>query len=121
MALRPPCRGIGLANGKGYVCAGVVFEDWNGKSIVAHMVNRERLTRKFLWTVGDYAFNQVKAFKVIAPIWSDNTRMQHVAGKMGFVLEARIHGATPTGDLLLYTLRKEDYRYGKESTSAAVA
>jgi RimJ/RimL family protein N-acetyltransferase len=103
------CQAIGLeSNGK--IQAGVVFENWNGSSIVAHMA-AERLSRQFLWAVSDFAFNQCGAIKIIAPIAGTNESMIRLIEHMGFILEGCIRDGCPGGHMLLYTLRKQYCRF----------
>lgn len=105
-----PSEAIGLER-DGRVVAGILFEDWNGASIFAHMAIRERITRKFLWAVADYVFRQLGCRKMIAPVASTNTRMAKLAVHLGFVLEAIIADADPDGDTLVFTMTKAQCRF----------
>lgn len=111
---------IGLQRGGEFV-AGVIYEGWNGKSIVAHIAVSGRMTPAFLAAIFDYPFRVCGAQKVICPVPSDNARSIKLATNMGFMQEARIQDAAPTGDVLLFTLTKSncrfiEERYGKECT-----
>ena len=110
----------------GKLIAGIIYEDWNGASIVCHLAIEGRITREFLREISDYAFIQCKVHKVIAPVNSSNAKSEHFIRNMGFVEEGRLRDAHPQGDVVIYTLTKQDCRflrerYGEKRTAAAVA
>lgn len=116
-------QAIGLErNGK--LVAGVIYEDWNHRSIVCHIA-AIRLTREFLQEACGYAFNVCGVNKIIAPVDSDNEKARRFVQKMGFVLEATIRDATARGDFLLFTMTRQQCRYlernGKIRHSASYA
>lgn len=101
---------IGLEK-DGEIVAGVMYENWNGKSIVAHMAARGRLTRSFLGAIFRYAYVKCGVDKVILPISSGNDKSNAFAKNLGFKEEARLVDADPHGDIILYSLRKSDCRF----------
>lgn len=103
-------QAIGLER-DGKIIAGVIYEHWNGRTIVCHMAVEGRLTRQFIWTIFDYAYNQIKAEKVILPVASANKKSVKLVLNMGFREEARLADAHPTGDLVFYTLKRSDCRF----------
>lgn len=103
-------KAIGIAK-EGYITAGCFFENYNGASMVAHLAINGRITREFLWCLADYAFRQCKVRKLIAPVDSANTRMVHLAWRMGFLQEGCIQGATPQGDILIFTMTPATCRF----------
>ncbi len=103
-------RYIGLQTGK-EIIAGVVYEDFNGCSVVCHWAIRGRITRDFLWYIHYYPFVQLKVHKVIAPVNSNNDKMQAIARKMGFIEEGRLVDIQPGGDVSLFTLTAANSRY----------
>jgi len=114
---------IGLRRGEDLVC-GVVYENWNGRSIVCHIAFRGRLTPAYLGAVFDYPFNVCKVDKIIAPIGSGNVKAITLVSKMGFIEEGRIKNADTDGDIVLLTLTRDACRYlgtpyGKKSTPTA--
>lgn len=114
---------IGLLRHGDFV-AGVIYEDWNGKSIVAHIAVSRRMTPFYLWAIFDYPFNVCGAHKVVCPIPANNARSIKLATKMGFTEEARLKDACEAGDILLFTLTKTDCRflkgrYGQKQTDTA--
>lgn len=108
----------------GRIVAGVIYEHWNGKSVVCHMAVEGRLNRNFLWIIFDYAYNVCCVEKVILPIASSNVKSIKLVLNMGFEEEARLTNAHPTGDLVFFTMKRTDcrflgVRYGKKFPFAA--
>lgn len=107
----------------GAIVAGIIFEGWNQKSITCHWAIEGRISREFLWVSCHYAFVQCGAYKMIAPVYSDNRRMMAMAAKMGFVEEGRLVDTQPGGDTVLFTLTADrcrflSRRYEKNNTTA---
>lgn len=118
---------IGLA-GDEQIIAGVIYENWNGRSIVCHIAIESRsLTPGFLAAIFDYPFNVCGATKIMAPVSATNAASQRLVVKMGFTPEARIADASSDGsDMIFYTMRRNDCRYlgaryGKKLALAAPA
>ena len=114
---------IGLVK-DGKIIAGVLYENWNGRSIMAHMGIEGRLTPAFIGAVFDYAYNVCNVEKVILPVGSTNAKSIKLVENMGFAKEGRIADASPEGDIVIYTLKKADCRflgdrYGKKFSTAA--
>ena len=101
---------IGLETDNGII-AGVIYENWNGKSLVVHLAIKGRVTRSFLGAIFRYGFVTCGIEKAIAPISSGNQKIISFVKKVGFIEEARITDAAPDGDIILYTLKKADCRY----------
>lgn len=95
----------------GKLVAGVIYENWNGKSLINHIVIEGRVNRTFLRSICDYAFNVCKVNKSIAPVSSDNEKSIKFVEKMGYKKEATIKDAHPKGDILIYSLVREDCRF----------
>lgn len=113
---------IGLER-DGRLVAGVIYEQWNGKSAVVHLAIEGRPSAEWLYAIADYPFRYQQAYKLIAPIASTNTRMLRLAEKIGFRTEAELRNAHPLGDIVLMTLVEPDCRllkgrYGKNKTAA---
>lgn len=104
--------------------AAVIYENWNGRSVVAHMAITGRITRKYLFVIFDYAFRQMAVEKVILPVQSTNAKSIKFVLHLGFAEEARIRDAAPNGDVILYTMSKAECRFlgapynGKTVTAA---
>ncbi len=106
----PGSTAIGLEH-KQAIVAGVIYEQWNGRSLVAHMAASGRLTPAYVAAIFDYAYNVCGVHKVILPVASQNLRSGKFVRKLGFREEARIRDASPEGDIILYTLKKQDCRF----------
>lgn len=110
-----PGRGttIGLwEEGSGPVGA-THYADCNGASVLMHCagVGKKWLTREFLWYAFHYPFVELGVKKVISPVEGDNLDCQRFIENLGFVREATLKDAAPKGDLILYTLRREDCKW----------
>lgn len=101
---------IGLER-NGAIQAGVIYENWNGKSIVCHIAFTGKLTAPFLGAVFAYPFNKCGAEKIIAPIASSNHKARMLVGNMGFREEARLKDASLEGDIVLFTLPRDECRF----------
>lgn len=93
------------------IVAGVIYENWNRRSIMAHMVVEGRLNRDFIWAIFDYAYRICGVDKVICPVVAANTRSAALVKHMGFAEEARLRDCSPQGDIVLFTLKKADCRF----------
>jgi RimJ/RimL family protein N-acetyltransferase len=110
---------IGLVCGE-RIEAGVIYENWNGASIMAHIVAEASLNRAFLRAIFHYPFEVCGVGKVICPVATTNIASARLAEHMGFTAEARLADCAPGGDVILYTLAKSACRflggrYGKEN------
>lgn len=70
--------------------AGVMFNEWNGSNISAHLRvdHPYGLTRELLQACFGWAFNVRGAKRVTAPCGSNNSRVLQLLKKMGFKCEA---------------------------------
>ena len=59
----------------------------------------------------DYPFNVCKVKKIIVPVDATNLKSISLVEKMGFTEEARIKDGMADGDMILYTLAKDDCKY----------
>lgn len=109
-----PGRGvtIGLAEGT-QLLAGMLYEDCNGANIIMHCAaeGSEWMTREFLWFSFAYPFEQLGVRRVTSPVAATNFKARHFVERLGATLEATLKDAHPTGDLLVYCMRKEDCRW----------
>jgi RimJ/RimL family protein N-acetyltransferase len=108
-------EGSGAAIGwvsKGRLVAGVLYCEWNGANVICHMAGEGNfLTRKYLYTIFDYPFNQLKVKRVTLPIASTNKKAIRFVKHLGFTLESTLQDAHPNGDLLLFKMHKADCRW----------
>ena len=104
---------IGLERDEELV-AGVIYENWNHKSIWCHIAVEGRLTPKYLAAIFDYPFNICQVDKIIVPVGSENDESLRLVKKMGFVEEGRIKDGRPDGDIVFLTLARDSCRYTGE-------
>lgn len=110
--------GYGLAQGLGMVkngeiVAGVVYNEFNGVNINAHIAIKDKtvLTKKFLWMIFDYPFNQCKVKRISGFIEDENKAAIEFDKKLGFEYETRLKDAYINGDILVYVMRKEQCKW----------
>jgi hypothetical protein len=101
---------IGLQNSRGELVAGVLYDFFNGASVYMHTAI-ERITREFIRVCFDYPFNQLRCNVVIGLVPEGNTKARRFDEHLGFMLNTRIPGGDPTGDLLVYTMNRDQCRW----------
>lgn len=109
-----PGRGVIIGLWDNRPLAACLYEAYNGASIMLHIAtdgSRQWMNREYLWFVFFYAFEQQKACKILAPVESSNSRCLKFIEHIGFVLEATLKDAAPDGDLLIYTMRKDQCKW----------
>ena len=106
---------IGLER-NGSLVAGVVYDNFLGRSICMHVAaeGRHWLTRDFLRAAFFYAFETAGVHKVIGAVDSSNLQARRFDEHLGFVLEAVLTGAAKNGDLLLYSMTRQQCRFLKD-------
>lgn len=112
-----PGRGstIGLwEDGTGPVAA-CLYESCNGASVLGHLagIGGKWMTREFLWFCFYYPFEQLKVNKILGLVESDNWEARQLDEHLGFHLEATLENAAPKGDLLIYSMTREQCRWLK--------
>jgi RimJ/RimL family protein N-acetyltransferase len=121
---------IGLIEDDGTILAGVLFDSYNGASCCMHVAARPGarwLNRGYLWTCFAYPFLQLKVKKLIGLVGANNLKARAFDEHLGFTLEATLTDAHPSGDLLIYSMTKDQCRwlnikvpsYGKTICTAA--
>ena len=103
-------QSLGLKRDGEFV-AGVIYENWNHRSIVCHIAAEGRMTSTYLAAIFDYPFNVCQVEKIIVPVPSANKESTNLVTKMGFTEEARIKDAHPEGDIVFYVLARDACRY----------
>lgn len=105
--------GIGWKKG-GELVAGVAYCEWNGPNVVCHIASdgsKRWATREFLRVIFDYPFRQLKVGRITVCVGKGNRPSRRFVEHLGFTHEATLEGAHPSGDLLVYRLRRQDCRY----------
>lgn len=106
---------IGLER-DGRLVAGVVYDNFLHASICMHVAAEgdHWLTRDFLRAVFSYPFNELGVHKVIGPVDSSNTQAIRFDEHLGFIPEAVLTGAAKGGDLILYSMTRQQCRFLKD-------
>ena len=93
------------------IVAGVIYENWNRRSVVTHIAIEGRLTRSFLYAIFHYPFVTCGVNKIISAVNDTNTKSALMVTNMGFIAEGRLKDCSPDGDIILYTMQKSDCRF----------
>ncbi len=81
-----------------------------GASITAHMAGEAPgwCTPTLLWMVFDYAFNQLRCLKVLAPVRSDNSKALAINLRGGFRLETVVRDVyAPRVHMMVLSMKRE--------------
>ena len=104
---------IGLEK-DGKIVAGVIY-DWYEENArcSTHIaaVGKHWMTKKFLWMIFDYPFNQLNVNVIVNTVSSANTKSIKFTEHLGFTEVARIPNGFKDGDLIIYTLHKENCKW----------
>ena len=98
----------------GKIIAGVVIDNYKkNASCSIHCAGDggKWLNRKFLFVVFDYVFRQLQCKVVVNQVDSSNDKSIRFTSHLGFKESFRINGACENGDLIIFTLRREDCRW----------
>jgi len=104
-----PGRGhtLGWMDG-GKLLAGVLVEDWNGACCTMHVAGEGTWAYpKFIDTVFDYVFGQLKCRCTFAVVSSVNEKCLRLCLRLGYEEVVRLKEAHPDGDLVLLRLWRE--------------
>lgn len=89
-----------------------MYEDYNGVNIVCHIAfEPHSLDRQFLGLIHQYPFIQLGVKRITGLVAETNKKALNLDLKLGFEIEARLKNATPTGDMLVLVMWKENCRY----------
>jgi len=101
---------IGLEK-NGELVAGFVYNNYIPNRSIAMHVAGNLFTKKFIKAGFRYPFKQLKVLKTIAFIDSTNIKSVKFTSKLGAIHEATIKDAGRHGDLLIYTMTQEQFRF----------
>lgn len=92
---------------------GVFFTDYNVASVQIHVAAFQHnwLNRELLWTVFDLPFNVFNVRKLLGLVRSTNKRAIRLDLKLGFVLETTVKDVFPDGDMLVFSMLRENCRW----------
>ena len=105
----PTAEGIGLY--KDGLVAGVIYENWNHRSVTCHIAIEGRMTPAYLASIFHYPFRFLGVDKIICPVSEGNDESKALVENMGFEEETRIKDAHPEGDLVIYTMTLDQCRF----------
>lgn len=95
----------------GELVAGVLFDQFNGRSICMHVAAERPVTRSYTRACFSYVFNQLGVMKAIGLVDSTNAKALRFDSHLGFVEEARIKDAGKFGDLVILTMTRQQCRW----------
>lgn len=103
--------------------AGVVYDNYNIKSISAHIWVGEGCVPSRDWyaAIFDYPFNRLGVTKIIGQVISNNDAAMRLDSHFGFVEEARVTDYSEDGSIILYTMTREQCRILNSRAWAKVA
>lgn len=106
----PLAQCITCVDETGRPLAGVIFDDYNGCIVNAHISIIERPSREWYVVIFDYCFNRLGVKKIVGQVTSSNEKAQRLDEHFGFTEEARIRDYSDDGDLIMYTMTKDQCR-----------
>lgn len=98
----------------GEIIGGVLFEDYNQVNVFMHVAGVDNwLNRQMISITFDYVFNQLNCLRVTGIVEADNKQARRFDEKLGFKQEAILQDAAPSGDLIIYCMRKDECKWLK--------
>ena len=94
----------------GRLVAGTTYDEYNGRSMQMSIWVESRPTAEWSRAIFTYPFDDVGVHKLIGLIFGDNAKSIRLAERSGFVLEATLKDVTLHGDLLMYTMTRDQCR-----------
>lgn len=108
----PPYVAIGATQDQATLCAGVLFNNWNGVNLDISLA-ADVLSRGAIRGVFEYVFNQAGALRLTAITKRSNKTMREMLPRFGFRSEgvsARYFGSRRADDGFRFVLFREDAR-----------
>jgi RimJ/RimL family protein N-acetyltransferase len=111
----PPYACIGFTRDNQTLCAGVVFNNWNGSNVEISLASDGGITRENIGVVYRYAFVQCKANRITAHTRRSNRKMRALLPRLGFSKEAegvlpRFYGPKRADDAFVFGAYPETVR-----------
>ncbi len=100
---------IGLEK-DGEIVAGFVYNNYRIKSICIHSAG-SLYTKEFIKVGFNYPFKQLKVQQTVHLIDSTNTKSIDITTRLGAKYIATIPNASIEGDLLIYTMQQQDFKF----------
>lgn len=100
---------ITCADGTGKPVAGVIYDGYNEVTISAHiwLDAEHRACKEWYVAIFDYPFNRLGIKKLVGQVNSTNVEAIKLDEHFGFVEEARVKDYSHEGDLIIYTMTRE--------------
>ena len=99
----------------GEVIAAALYHEFNGSNVFMHVAGTPGtnwLTREMLYWCFHYPFMQLGCQRITGWIEDHNWASRHFAERTGWTHETTLEKASSTGgDVLIYRMMREDYRY----------
>ena len=93
---------------EGILTAGVIFDRYNKACITSTLAADKRLSRKFVRAILSYAFDVAKVNCVVNVVSSANHKSIKLTEHFGFKRVAEIPHAMPDGDMVIFSLSRDD-------------
>jgi RimJ/RimL family protein N-acetyltransferase len=95
------------------IIACVLFDGHNGSSVYMHVASSATrwVTREYIRVVFDYAFRQLGCRVIIGLVAESNLKARRFDEHMGFAESGRIRNGCPDGDLIIYTMQRDECRW----------
>jgi len=97
-------------DGDGKPLAGAVYDGFNGKTVSAHIWVEGRPSKEWYVALFDYPFNRMGVTKIVGQVAGSNVKAQQLDEHFGFIEEARVKDFSDEGDLIMYTMTKDQCR-----------
>lgn len=97
----------------GKITAGVIYENYSGRNVFMHIasIGNYWSTKTFLYYVFSYPFNQLRVNRLTAVVESTNEKCCKFCEHLGYKEETRLKDAGATGDLIFYTMLKDECQW----------
>ena len=98
---------IGATDENDKIVAGVVYDHYTKRCVTATIaVEKKNLPRRLIRAIFKYPFEQLGVDKIIVYVNEANAASVCLASRLGFLLEGRIEGVYPDGDMLIMSVNK---------------
>ena len=90
-----------------------LYEGCNGASVSVHLAGtgKKWMNREYLWYCFHYPFEQLRVNKLIGVVEADNREAIRLNLHFGYTIEATLKDAAPKGDLLIFTMMKDQCKW----------
>jgi hypothetical protein len=98
---------------EGKLLGGILYDNFAVRSVHMHimLLDFRMVTRRNLFASFHYPFLVMGCEKVFGPVWSTNRKGMDFAGRVGFKEETRLKGAIPDGDLVIWSMTRQQCKW----------